>query len=124
MKNSRNRLARSATTLVLAGTITVAGLFGVANPAAAEDRKQEPLKQQREVATFVLVEQDNDRLGFGVDSTKDTGDQQFCDGTPVPDDIVECDIDEIAWTCINGDTNPLDGGCIGNADKPSVFPED
>lgn len=116
--------SRAGASIVLAGALTLSGLFGFADTASAQERSREPIVRHSEPTAFVMVEAEPDRLGFAVESTKDTGGQQFCDGTPVPDDIVECDIDEIAWTCVNGDTDPTDGGCIGNADKPSVFPQD
>ena len=124
MQRSPHRLTRFVATTALAGTLTLSGLVGLASTADAKERIRQPDMRHSEPATFVLAERDGDERGFTADATKDTGDQQFCDGTPVPDDIVECDIDEIAWTCVNGDTDPTDGGCIGNVDKPSVFPQD
>ena len=112
-------LVRAAAATVLAGALSLSGLF-VASPADAHERHQ-----KAEDTQHVLVQRTADRqLGFAaVDAGNAKGDQRFCDDHPVDDDIVECDIDEIAWTCVNGDTDPTDGGCIGNADKPSVFPD-
>ncbi len=120
MNRSPRPLTRATSAVLLTGALTISGLIGLASPAAAQQRDtkvQEPM-------TFVMVERATPRFGFAVESTDHKADQQYCDSTPVPDDIVECDIDELAWTCVNGDTDPTDGGCIGNADKPSVFPQD
>ena len=124
MQRTPHRLLRFATTAGIAGALAITSLVGLAGPATAHERTEEPLTRHSQSTTLVLVERGSGDYGFTAQTTKDTGDQQFCDGTPVDDDIVECDIDEIAWTCVNGDTDPTDGGCIGNADKPSVFPQD
>ena len=42
--------------------------------------------------------------------------KKFCDGDAVADDIVACDIGEIAWSCPDGANLETYEGCDGNTD--------
>lgn len=119
---AKRSIAKRFGTLVAGGALILTSGLAFSSPAQATGKQIEKAEIQ-EIEVEVIKEVEVLRAepvpvrpgGPGDLTNGDDGESEndkYCDGTQVDDDITDCDIGEIAWSCPDNQ-GPSHEGCTG-----------